>query len=459
MRKNKDNNIKAKDQLEQIPSEEQSGGVENAVLTESEEDALQNTQLLEEQNQTNRSAGVDNHARVYVDNEGGTINPKDNADENEQNQNLSEEMTIVEDDYEEDDDDDKAKIDDDGKLDLVRIFKILTKNWWMIVLNCLIIGVIAALLIVEEPRTYTSSVVLAPEAEGAPTGGSLSSLASSFGIDIGSFSSSDAIRPDLYPDLVSSSDFILDLFKLPVRTLDGNIFTDYYTYLKKYQRSSWWKKDMREFMKKFKDKPKDPKTIAAGGQSNGEGVKSQVKLLSLEEQSILEGIKAAIGCAVDKQTFTVTITVTDQDPLVCATVADSVRSKIQAFITDYRTKKASKDYNYYYKLLVQAKDEYEKACAAYAKYVDSHRDIILQAYISERDQLENNMQLKLNTYNAMLTQVQNAKAKIQENTPAFTVLENAVVPVKPSGPKRMLFVIGFVFLTFIISTIFIVFRN
>jgi uncharacterized protein involved in exopolysaccharide biosynthesis len=108
---------------------------------------------------------------------------------------------------------------------------------------------------------------------------------------------------------------------------------------------------------------------------------------------------------------------------------------------------------------VQAKDEYEKACAAYAKYVDSHRDIILQAYISERDQLENNMQLKLNTYNAMLTQAQNAKAKIQENTPAFTVLENAVVPVKPSGPKRMLFVLGFVFMAFVGTALMIVLRS
>ena len=140
-------------------------------------------------------------------------------------------------------------------------------------------------------------------------------------------------------------------------------------------------------------------------------------------------------------------------------MADSVRSKIQAFVTDYRTKKATKDFNYYYKLLLQAKGEYEKALKAYTYYVDTHRDIILQSYISERDQLENNMQLKLNTYNAMLTQVQNAKNKIQENTPAFTVLQNAVVPVKPSGPKRMLFVLGFVFMTFLFTSVMIVLRS
>ena len=459
MRKNKDKNLKVNEQLELNSSNEQNG---SSDMTGSEE-VTPVTQDSDKEDDSAKSSVADSHARVYVDNEGEPLDNEQKEILDERKEGTADDTIVddeIYDDDEDEEDENKVRFNDDGKLDLSKLFKALKKNWWMLMLNCLIIGIIAALLIVEEPRTYQSSVSLAPEAEMAPAGGSLASLASSFGVDIGSISSSDAIRPDLYPDLVASSDFILDLFKLPVRTLDGNVFTDYYTYLKKYQRSSWWKKDLHEFMKKFKDKPKDPKAIAAGSASTGGSNSSnQVRILSPEEQSIMDGIRAAVNCSVDKQSYTVTITVTDQDPLVCATVADSVRSKIQAFITDYRTKKATKDYNYYYKLLVQAKDEYEKACAAYAKYVDSHRDIILQAYISERDQLENNMQLKLNTYNAMLTQAQNAKAKIQENTPAFTVLENAVVPVKPSGPKRMLFVLGFVFMTFVVTAFMIVLRS
>lgn len=401
------------------------------------------------------------HRRLVLDNEGKPLEEEDQKplDSDGTVENADEITQPVESDDEEEDDDNEEILDDDGKLDLTRIFKILKKYWWMLALNCLIIGIIAALLIVEEPRTYTASVKLAPEASTAPAGGSLASLASSFGVDIGTISSSDAIRPDLYPDLVSSSDFLLDLFKLPVKTLDGNVYTDYYTYLKKYQRSSWWRKDMKEFMSQFKDKPKDPKAMAGGKENGANSNNSQIHVLSPQEESLVEGMRAAINCSVDKQSFTITIQVTDQDPLVCATVADSVRSKIQSFVTDYRTKKATKDFNYYYKLLLQAKGEYEKALKAYTYYVDTHRDIILQSYISERDQLENNMQLKLNTYNAMLTQVQSAKNKIQENTPAFTVLQNAVVPVKPSGPKRMIFVLGFVFLTFVITAFMIVIRS
>ena len=345
------------------------------------------------------------------------------------------------------DNDNGKKKQDDGSVTLSTILGVLIKKWWVLALNCILLGVIAALFIIEVPRTYSTEVKLAPEAEDMNAGGSLSSIASSFGIDIGNMTSSDAIRPDLYPDLVQSTDFVSSLFKLPVKTLDGNIYTDYYTYLKKYQRAAWWQKEIKNFKNKFADKPKERTAMT----TQDDDKTNRIKVLSYDEELMIENIRGLVSCSVDQKTYVITITVTDQDPLVSATVADSVRAKIQNFITDYRTKKATKDYNYYYGLLLQAKKEYDQSCEKYARYVDTHRDVILQAYISERDQLENDMQLKLNTYNAMIAQVQNAKAKIQEHTPAFTILQNAFVPVKPTGPKRMLFVLGVVFLTFTLT--------
>jgi uncharacterized protein involved in exopolysaccharide biosynthesis len=58
------------------------------------------------------------------------------------------------------------------------------------------------------------------------------------------------------------------------------------------------------------------------------------------------------------------------------------------------------------------------------------------------------MQLKFNAYSVLNTQLQQAKAKVQEKTPAFTVIKGASVPIKPTGPKRMIFVCGMVILAF-----------
>ena len=49
----------------------------------------------------------------------------------------------------------------------------------------------------------------------------------------------------------------------------------------------------------------------------------------------------------------------------------------------------------------------------------------------------------------MVTQYQAAKAKVQERTPAFTMIKGAAVPIKPSGPKRMIFVIAMTILAFL----------
>ena len=80
---------------------------------------------------------------------------------------------------------------------------------------------------------------------------------------------------------------------------------------------------------------------------------------------------------------------------------------------------------------------------------------MLQAYISERDKLENVMALKYEAYSSMLTQETMAKAKVQERTPAFTTLKTATVPAKPAGPKRMIFVASMLFLTTLGTVIYI----
>lgn len=150
----------------------------------------------------------------------------------------------------------------------------------------------------------------------------------------------------------------------------------------------------------------------------------------------------------------ISISVEAQDPLICATLTDTVQNRLQQFITDYRTSKARKDLEYYQKLCSEAKSKYEKVRQTYGSYADANNDIILESYKLKENDLENEMQLLYNNYTALQTQVQQARAKLTLQTPAFTTLQSASVPLKPAGPKRMLFVIGMTFLTFMIITFF-----
>ena len=160
-------------------------------------------------------------------------------------------------------------------------------------------------------------------------------------------------------------------------------------------------------------------------------------------------------CTVDKKTSVISIETNDQDPLVAATVADSASSLLQNFITDYRTKKARNDLEYIKKLYAEAKNSYEKARKRYGAYGDANTDLTLQSYKLQQEDLENDMQLKYNNYTVLANQYAAALAKVRENTPAFTTLQSASVPIKPAGPKRMIIVLVILLLSFIGTTLYL----
>ena len=69
------------------------------------------------------------------------------------------------------------------------------------------------------------------------------------------------------------------------------------------------------------------------------------------------------------------------------------------------------------------------------------------------------MQLQFNNYNRVAQQMQIAEAKVQEETPAFTTLQSATVPIKKAGPARAKMVIIFLFLAFFGTTVYVLHKE
>ena len=351
-------------------------------------------------------------------------------------------------------DEKKQNVDaaDKEVIDLRVVFRTLWSKKWLFVKVWVVTFVLSCVYILPQPRRYVSGLTLAPETGGATTGGTLSSLASSFGFDLGSVQSEDAFYPELYPDVMSTNEFLIDMLYVKVKTLEGDLETTYLDYLTNHQKKnplgypySWCKRKLRELLD---DKP-EPISLEK---------RLNPRFLSKSEDDLVNIVRDNIACDVDIKTNVISITVSDQDPLICTTIADSARVRLQEFITSYRTSKVRSDLEYYKKLVETADAEYKDAVKAYSRYCDSHQNVIMQVYASERDELENVMATKLSTLNAMQTQYEAAKAKVQERTPAFTVLKSASVPVKADKPKRMVFVATMLFLA-AIGTCLWIFRK
>lgn len=337
------------------------------------------------------------------------------------------------------------------EMDIIVLFNIIKKNkrnYIFATVIGLLIGLIVAFSI---PRIYKTNVVLAPETSNSGSlSSSISSLAAMVGMDMQIGNNSDAIYPEIYPDLMKSTDFIVKLFPMKVVSKNGEISSDYYTYMRTMQKIPWWSypskmvTDLLESIKKTKG-------------STGKDVNPF--MLSKTQFDVLKKINGNIKCSVDKKTSVITIEVTDQDPVIAATMADSVKNLLQIFITNYRTNKARNDLAYIESLYAESRKQYDIARQKYAAYSDANQEVTLAAYRLKLDDLENEMQLKFNTYTQMNEQLQLSRAKLQERTPAFTVIQSANVPIKHSNTPKVFILAIFIFLANLIKLLIDIYKN
>ena len=317
--------------------------------------------------------------------------------------------------------------------------------------------VIACIIALSIPNYYKCTVTLSPEMSGSKSTSSLASLASSFGVNLkGALgNSTEALFPTLYPDLMNSTEFKSGLFTIPV-TIEGDSVKGtvdrtmtYYDYLKDEQKLPWWSAAIRGTVK----------WLVSLFKEEEESTEIDPFRLTKEQTEIVKTIDENIICDVDKKTMVISIEVTDQDPVICATMADSVKTRLQKAITDYRTSKARVDLEYNKKMYDEAKERYEKASDTYVRFADGNQKVFLQNVRQQISKLEDEMQLRRTIYQQLAGQVQQAEMQVQEATPAFTTLQNATVPVKKTGPKRARMVLTFLFLAFFATSAWTLFKE
>lgn len=303
-----------------------------------------------------------------------------------------------------------------------------------------IIGVVIAW---TTPRNYIVTVTLAPEMTGKGTSRSMANFASMLGISgMGQSNESDALNVMLYPEIVSSTPFMLDLLDTPIQTMnEEQPDTTLVGYMNAYTSSSLVgtvmsipSRAIGSVISFFKDEKEDSRDR-----------KPNAFHLTKEEHKTIKSLRSLITSNVDKKTGVTTISVSMQDPMVAAVLTDTVLVKLKEHITHYRVAKAQDDLVFWEKIYEQRKKEYYDWQQKYAEYADANKNVILESVRIEQARLQNEVNLAYQIYNQVATQLQNARAKVQEAKPAFAVVNPASVPLKPAGPSRKNILIGIVF--------------
>ena len=342
--------------------------------------------------------------------------------------------------------------EEESDIDIMELVTKLWKRRKMIIKWCIGGAILGLVMGFSIPKTYQSSVVLAPETD-QKLGSGVSSIASMMGVSLDN--SVDAINFQMFPDVVASTPFIFDLFDLPVQfeRKDSVINTTLIDYMLEYQKSPWWNailsapdKAIGWVLSLFAEEEEE----------SGDGILNPLNLPK-KERAVVKYFAENIMVNVDKKTGKTDISLEMQDPLVVATVMNQVVENLKDYMSDYRTSKARQDVENLTEICNQRKEDYYKIQQIYAQYVDANKNVILQSAQAERERLQQEMNLAYQVYSQVATQLEGARIKVQQAKPVVAVIEPVTIPLRHVAPSKAKMLVIFTFLAGCIAAAWILF--
>ncbi len=325
---------------------------------------------------------------------------------------------------------------DELEIDWIGIFSKLLKHWKQIFLISFIFGVLGIVSALTMTRKYNVTMTLAPEIANR-TNSSLSSITSMLGLNgVALNPGTDAMSITLFPEICQSTPFLAALLDVPLTSYvsekqqEEGVQPLQTTVYKHFSGEDKEKKGLSKWLESLK-KEKDEKPYT--------GVVDATELPS-KQAMVVKALGNSISAVVDKKTGVTSISVTMDDRMMAKQLADTVCTRLQKYVSEYRTKKAKADYEYYVSLAQEARETQIKAQAAYARSVDYDRSVILQSKNSEKERLRADANLASDIYSQLAQQRELARAKIQEEKPVYAVVQPATLPQQAmnSRVKRVL---------------------
>ncbi|HHP7240727.1 MAG TPA: Wzz/FepE/Etk N-terminal domain-containing protein [Cyclobacteriaceae bacterium] len=329
------------------------------------------------------------------------------------------------------------------EIDLLKLIKILWAKRYKILITSMIFIFFGLIIAFTTPLEYETQLLLMPEVkQSGPNFGGLGDLAGLAGVDIGSLQQSGSeFNPELYQKIVHSTPFLLSLMNQRFYFKTADKTWTLFDYFNDHVKVSLIKKlaglpfELFGFMRYFfSDKPEESMNTEDGA----------IIKLSEEQKEIVEILVDRIDLEIDWEGGGIVIITTEmQDPEVTARMALFTQNYITTYVKEYYVSKELQNLNFIKEQYERAKKEFQRAQIALANFRDNNKNINTAKARSEEERLQSEYNLAFNVYNGLAQQLEQAKIKVNNVTPVFTVLEPAKVPVEKSKPNRVFILILF----------------
>jgi uncharacterized protein involved in exopolysaccharide biosynthesis len=346
------------------------------------------------------------------------------------------------------------QLEDNGEISINfgEIFRTL-KSYRILIATCAVLfAALGAIYSLTQPNEYSSNAKLLPEldSKSSGAGGGLKSLAGLAGIELGGGASGgEAIRPDLYPNIIQSAPFLKEVLKAKIYSNKYKKWQTILNYLTEKQDSApldWGNKNLDFSETKLDVIPK----IA---------IPNNLLSLNKKEKFAINKLRKSVILDIDKKTGIITLTTKLTDPIASANITSLVQHYLTKYVIEYRTQKVRQELIFLQQRLNEARSRYDQALFTLSAYRDQNMNLFLNVAKDREKKLQYEVDMAYNLYTTISGQYEEAKVKLHRETPVFKVLEPAQVAIQKDGPKRSLITIGFMFVGVFFSLIYVFFKT
>jgi LPS O-antigen subunit length determinant protein (WzzB/FepE family) len=339
--------------------------------------------------------------------------------------------------------------EEEDSIDIIALLKQLWDARKTIVKITMIFLFLGLFVAIFSKKEYTASTTFVPANQGESTKGNLGSLASLAGISLGGANAGTEISPELYPQIVNSIPFQLELLDTKL-TIDGQekpvSYKEYYNTIysagvlgniKKYTLGL-----PGVLLSLFRTDVKEEEIVSQ---------KNQILSLSQENSDLIKQLAEQINLAVNDKEGFVTISATLPEATASAQLTLKAQTLLQDYALKFKTQKAIEQLHYIEDRYLEKQQEFTKIKIEFARFQDQNNAVNTALGKIKLLQLQSDYDLVFSVYTELAKQLETQRLQVKKDTPLFTVLKPVNIPIEKSAPKRFLILVVYSFLGLVLS--------
>ena len=343
------------------------------------------------------------------------------------------------------------KIEDE--IDVIKLFQKVFSEKKFIVKTLIFSTIIGIVYSLSQPNQFTSTTTFIPQLNSdiKSSGSSLSGLASLAGINLGGVNNSSEFPPTLYPKVLKSIPFKIELLESKIR-FDNTVINvrDYYMRDSSPNLFSLIKKYTIGLPYLFKN------SLTT---NNYESVNSEIYLITEENKNLFDKISSSLTLSLNESEGFITLSFTDYDKNVAAQITLIAQKLLQDNIIDFKNKSSMELLDFALKQYQEKKIDFEDLQDKRAMFVDKNINISSSLFKNRLSRIESELNISESIVQQLASQVENAKLQVNKDTPVFTTIQPVSVPFQKSSPNRTVIVLTFIITGLIFSVGYILVKN